>query len=169
MKAELKPQDLRIGNWVRLYVNDTDFTEFPIELPDFNLIHNSNSKREYEPIELSEEWLKRLGFEEKPAYEWKGNGYDYQPETSKTQYRDFVIDAEDEDYFFVRYATRSYRNSENDQWKSDTNLSVHKGSWYERAEEQIPCKPIKYIHDLQNLFAIMTGTELTLKETTQTV
>ena len=59
----LQANELRIGNWVRLYLNHEDYNEFNIELADLNLIANSKSGREYQPIPLTEEWLLKFGFE----------------------------------------------------------------------------------------------------------
>ena len=54
----IAPQELRLGNWININGNP-----FQLELPDFNLIVNENGKSTYEPIELNEDWLLKLGFE----------------------------------------------------------------------------------------------------------
>lgn len=51
-------QELRLGNWINI-----NGSPFRIELPDLNLIANKNGKSTYEPIELTEEWLEKFGFE----------------------------------------------------------------------------------------------------------
>ncbi|WP_137905413.1 hypothetical protein [Chryseobacterium sp. 2VB] len=54
----IAPQELRLGNWINI-----NGSPFQIELPDFNLIVNKNGKSTYEPIELNEDWLLKLGYE----------------------------------------------------------------------------------------------------------
>jgi hypothetical protein len=55
-------QELRIGNWVRLMLNHSDYNEFPIELADFNLIANESRNHLYQPIPLTLEILEKCGF-----------------------------------------------------------------------------------------------------------
>ena len=156
--TELKPSELRIGNYA---IKNKTGEQYALSANDIaNFAHSALMQPMFSPIELTQEWLKRMGFEKKPVYGWKGNGQDYQPETSKTEYQDYVIDAGDEDYFFIRYATWSYRRNEESEWIHQLSVSVHKGSWYEKAEGYIPCKPVRYVHHLQNVFWIATDTEL---------
>ena len=54
----MNAQELRLGNWI---TNTIDKEIFPCELGDLeNLLNGWES---YQPIPLTEEWLKRLGFE----------------------------------------------------------------------------------------------------------
>ena len=167
----IKPEELRIGNKIKgnvVYKGDAKtFERFNEKLTvvffsDGSIHGIGEFLKDCEGIPLTTEWLERMGFEKKPVYGWKGNGYDYQPETSKTECQDYVIDAGDEDYFFVRYETWSYRKDEESEWSSETSTSFHKGSWYEKAQESIPCQSIQYLHQLQNLFYALTGTEFNL-------
>jgi len=58
----MKAEELRIGNYVRLMLNHSDYNDIKIELPDLNIIHNKNLRNEYSPIPLTEEWLLKFGF-----------------------------------------------------------------------------------------------------------
>jgi hypothetical protein len=57
-------QDLRIGNWIRLYANHSDFNDFQAELADLNLINARN--REYAAVPLTVERLLEFGFTKTP-------------------------------------------------------------------------------------------------------
>jgi hypothetical protein len=163
----MKASELRIGNFV-MNVN-TELQVCQIFNDSFQgMFVGGKSVYTFEhstPIPLTEEWLLKFGFEKKPVYGWKGNGYDYQPETSKTECQDYVIDAGDEDdFFFVRYSTWSYREDVDSEWTSNISTWFHKGSWYEKANAQIPCTQIGYVHQLQNLYFALTGEELTIQK-----
>ena len=54
----IAPQELRLGNWINI-----NGSPFQVELPDLNLIANKDGKSTYEPIELTEDWLFKFGFE----------------------------------------------------------------------------------------------------------
>lgn len=51
--------DLRIGNRIRLYCNQSDFEEIDIDINDINCIHRYD--HDYEPIPLTEEQMKKFG------------------------------------------------------------------------------------------------------------
>ncbi|MDV3768147.1 hypothetical protein CMU26_01135 [Elizabethkingia anophelis] len=61
----MEAKELRIGNYLRLMLNHSEYNYIQVELPDLNLIHNNNSKNEYYPIRITEEWLLKFGFEHK--------------------------------------------------------------------------------------------------------
>lgn len=70
----MKASELRIGNWI---TNTIDKEIFPCELGDLeNLLNGWES---YQPIPLTEEWLKRFGFEFIKCFvnnkEWKVTDY----------------------------------------------------------------------------------------------
>jgi hypothetical protein len=112
------------------------------------------------PIPLTEEWLLRFGFEKKEPFSWKGNGADYQPETSKTEQIDFVLND-----FFVRFEKRCYRKDENSEWICEDSIQLFRGLWYnDSREDRIPCNPIQYVHQLQNLYLDLTGEDLEIKQ-----
>lgn len=56
----MKPQDLRIGNWVCLMYKDTNNVQDYIKI-ESNHIHLFN-KMDLEPIPLTEQWLLDFGF-----------------------------------------------------------------------------------------------------------
>lgn len=163
----INPRELRIGNLVKHDFGIASINMIrgnDIGLYDANLCLWVTITELISPIPLNEDWLLKFGFEKKELYGWKGNGADYQPETSKTEYQDYVIEAYDEDYFFVRYATWSYRKEENHEWVSETDVLIHKGTWYEKAEDHVRCQKVNYIHQLQNIYFALTGKELEIKQ-----
>lgn len=117
-----------------------------------------------EGIPLTPEWLERAGFEKMPIHSWKGNGQDYQPETSKTEQQDFTLWI-DSHVLIGRYETYSWRKSEDDEWYSDTTFSIHfSGSYYAGVNDRIfTLKPIDTVHLFQNACYVLTGKELTFK------
>jgi len=56
----MKPNELRIGNWIQFR-----YTETPVRitLGDFVREYNDEHLEDYEPIPLTEEWLLKFGFE----------------------------------------------------------------------------------------------------------
>lgn len=126
----MKASELRLGNYVRLMLNHSDYNEFAIELPDFNLIANNSLNHTYEPIPLTEEWMLKFGFviryfnqdETKPLF-WK---------VEKNRHIDIYPHKEHNFYFFINSIQMS--------------------------------TPLKYVHQLQNLYFALTGEELTVKQ-----
>ena len=56
----MKASELRIGNFVNLMLNHEDFEMIRVDVTDLiNIPHGGV----YEPIPITEEWLKRFGFE----------------------------------------------------------------------------------------------------------
>ncbi len=113
------------------------------------------------PIPLTEDLFSKIGFERKDTYGWKGNGYDYQPETSRTEYTDFVLN----EYFFARYEKDMWRKTEQDEWESETSLSFYADKWYEKnIDGYIKCyNNKKYLHELQNLYYEIRGERLNIR------
>lgn len=129
-----------------------------LELSDLNELYHRCDGAEldseiistmFEPIELTEEWLIKTGYDEE-IKEWKGNGQDWQPETSKTKQRRFEIF---EDIYLV-FTYFSYRANEKDKWITDRSISV------EYYGDSIQLTRY-YIHTFQNLIFALTGKELT--------
>ena len=56
----MKASDLRIGNWVNIFLNDVDYNTIQIKVDDLYYIIQKNGV--YEPIPLTEEWLTKFGF-----------------------------------------------------------------------------------------------------------
>ena len=157
----MKANELRIGNWlhysdfrdVRPDLRDKDFQVIPddivylSEYPDIDWIV---------PIPLTEEWLLKFGFERKELYSWKGNGCDWQPEISKTEQMDYLLNN-----FFARFEKWCYRKTENDEWICDNSVQMFRGTWYNQSyEDRIPCEQISYVHQFQNLYFALTNEEL---------
>ena len=61
----MKAKELRIGNWVQFRHTETPVR---VTLDDFVREYNEEHLEEYEPIPLTEEWLKRFGFEQMKLY-----------------------------------------------------------------------------------------------------
>ena len=159
----VKPNEVRVGNLLEAHLTgeivSVDWLAIK-HLADGNY-QSFYAPTVYKPIVLTEEWLEKFGFEKKEKYGWKGNGHDWQPETSKTECQDFIGN---ETTLFLRYTTFSWRKSVADEWEQSTELSVHKGQWYEKADYEISCMELKYVHQLQNIFYCLTGEELELKQ-----
>jgi hypothetical protein len=100
-------------------------------------------------IPLTEEWLKKEPYRIK---EWKGNGADYQPETSKTKQVFYYLS---EDIYLV-FETWSYRKSEDDEWINEYSCFI---SFYDTSISLTK----QEVHVLQNLYFALTGCELTIK------
>ena len=140
----MKANELRIGNWVK---RDTQPDGFQIDCMSFTYCEKYNDW--YEPIPLTEEWLNK---EPERVKEWKGNGADYQPETSKTKQVFYYLS---EDVYLV-FETWSYRKTEDDEWVDEYScfISFHDSSIFLTKQE---------VHILQNLYFALTGNELEIK------
>jgi hypothetical protein len=57
----MKASELRIGNYVNIFLNDVDYNTIQIKVDDLYYILQKNGV--YEPIPLTEEWLLKFGFE----------------------------------------------------------------------------------------------------------
>ena len=66
----MKASDLRIGNWVNIFLNDVDYNTIQIKVDDLYYIIQKNGV--YEPIPLTEEWLEKFGFDikDKNRLDW---------------------------------------------------------------------------------------------------
>lgn len=114
-----------------------------------------------EPILITPEWLIKLGFEKKPDLEWKGNGADYQPETSKTRSSDYVLRT---DSFIYRIETYSWRKDIDCDWDNEMSNHVYRSEWYAgTCEGQIRVTELKYVHQLQNIYKVLTGNPLPIR------
>jgi hypothetical protein len=116
----------------------------------------------YKPIPLTEEWLDKLGFLRKPIEMWKGNGFDYQPNYPRTYQLDYVM----HDFIF-RFEEFHYVSKK--KVEIDRQRYIVIGDWYPRICESNIYPSVDYVHQLQNLFYSLTGTELSLaKNKTET-
>lgn len=146
----MKATELRIGNYVymgkfsipRLGITsdgNTQLTANGIFLIEQKLM-------DAKPIPLIEEWLNKPPTEIK---EWKGNGSDYQPETSKTNQRIYQLEEE----IYLVFQQWSYRKTEQDEWISDETIFIN---YYHDAISLYKDE----VHVLQNLIFALTGKEL---------
>lgn len=153
----MKAKELRIGNIIRIEHDAFDYEVIEIRRNALELDSekgdkhiNSISFSSCKPIPLTEEWFKRPPDKVK---EWKGNGADYQPETSKTVQHYYEL-AED---VYLVFQTWSWRKNEEDEWNNE--YSVFLNYW----NNEIHLYKFE-IHVLQNLYFALTGEELTIKE-----
>lgn len=70
----MKPEELRIGNYVNIFLNDVDHNTIQIKIDDLYYIGQKNGV--YEPIPVTEEWLLKFGFVKNSElkYHWKNWG-----------------------------------------------------------------------------------------------
>ena len=58
----IKANELRLGNYVYFENPHSDYVKIKISSNDFKNFERNNCFSNFEPIELTEEWLLRLGF-----------------------------------------------------------------------------------------------------------
>lgn len=147
----MKATELRIGNiifanWLNQGVEVEEITymdsdsSIKKELGKYAI--NEISQDEYRPIILTEEWMLQFGFEME-EYEEKENNRFTHPDNT------------DFDLVFFK--------SPNDYWCA-YNLAISSTDKQLNPEPQILpiCSPFKYVHQLQNIYFSLTGTELQL-------
>jgi len=54
----MKVSELRIGNWVNIFLNDVDYNTIQIKVDDLYYILQKNGI--YEPVPLTEEWFQKF-------------------------------------------------------------------------------------------------------------
>jgi hypothetical protein len=125
--------ELRMRNWVYALKE----TPEPITI---GFEYNIYFDRDYSPVPLSEEWLLKFGFEL----------YDYLPNDEMSDNPDFIylsykMELEGKRYYYTM------TNTEFDDWQFCIKV--------EWAEEMLIAS-CQYVHQLQNLYFALTGTEL---------
>lgn len=136
-------KELRIGNY---YYHPIALSFERMDDVDFI----SSFIEKFEPIPLTEEWL--LKIDDSPTKkEWKGNGADYQPETSKTIEKIYYA-FEDVKIISTDWY---YKKNKEDNWIIERSYSV------DFCGERISLHDDK-VHILQNLCHALTGNELTI-------
>lgn len=169
----MKANDLRIGSLVNFQIGNTIKQGWVINInrrkiniltclnfkgnyPDFRMIQGGKTYTikpcNLIPIPLTEEWLVKSQYAE-TIKEWKGNGQDYQPETSKTKQRRFYLI----EGIYLVFEYWSYRTNEKDKWITERSICIE---YYNNSLELTEY----YIHIFQNLFFALTGKELTINE-----
>ena len=150
MQRFMEAKDLRIGNYIWEYVGKEHDEELKQVYKVEEDAVNGLIPQAIRPVTLTEEWLNRKPCETK---EWKGNGQDYQPETSKTNQRLYRLFEE----VCLVFQTWSWRNEETDEWKNEDSIFLsHFGNEIDLYKYEV--------HVLQNLYHSLTGTELEIKE-----
>jgi len=130
----MKLKELRIGNYIKLMLNDEEFAIVQVTLNDFDAI--DNKKGVYKPLPLTEDWLLKHGFSVK--------NFDYSIPISECK---------------VMWLTLIPQNEE------CTEYSVCVTQTDEDQEDQNAfLSDISYVHQLQNLYFVLTGKELEHKE-----
>jgi hypothetical protein len=108
----MKTQDLRIGNLLTNFKNETE----KVSGLDLKIWSNTEIPEQIKPIQLTEEWLIKFGFE------WKNHGLRLDIFCIRQEINGYVI----------------YLSNESHNFKID----------------------IKHVHQLQNLYFELTGSEL---------
>ena len=128
----MKAKDLRIGNYID-YKTEREIVTMQISYEYIRLIHNGN--KNFKPIELTEEWLLKFGFEK--------SDNEFYTET-------FKGDNKSDYYFCIRI---------NDNL---CDLVICERVDEINNYDLIVPKYIQHVHQLQNLYFALTGEELTL-------
>lgn len=130
----VKSQDLRIGN----LVNDRGSIPYAVDAIDLVALRQSEIAGkiniDFKPIPLTEEWLVKFGFEKKESAYWDGA---IQYDIDTIPFSIIFIN----DNYHLQYAV----------------LGGPDGFDYLD-------NPIKYVHQLQNLYYFLKDEELTLKQ-----
>jgi hypothetical protein len=139
--------ELRIGN----YMLNTKLGGI-VHFTSFHGLCNYESKpHEYEPIELTEEWLLKFGFELNKSVQNNG-AFQY---IYKTYEKKITEDLS----FSYAYVTEIYKG------KGQNYNSLAFGQYYFdnwNASDKLHLNyELKYVHQLQNLYFALTGEELT--------
>ena len=132
---ELQNNEIRIGNYIKFHNIITKVEGFSIW---DNLIQSDNfaerELKDFEPIPLTEDWLLKFGFKKSIVKE---------PWFEKNKIEVFKYSKGD--FFLLGRNNTAYGIGLHDIWDGmEINL--------------------QYVHQLQNLYFALTGTELTIKE-----
>lgn len=152
----INKRELRINSKVRHTNNHGtfDFDVFEILDAGINVIYEYTGGlwfikyEELTPIELTEEWLLKLGFTQT---------------TDNGEVKSYQLYIKEENWFF-QYDIIQRRNKE--YW-SGIVFKLYADGGYDDSGELDLVEKIKYVHQLQNIFFALTGEELTIKETAQ--
>ena len=130
----MKLNELRIGNYIKLMLNDEDFAIVQVTLNDLDAI--DNKKGVYEPLPLTEDWLFKNGFSVK--------NFDYSIPISECKVVWLTLIPQDEEC-----TAYSVCVTQTDEYEEDQNAFL---------------SDISYVHQLQNLYFALTGKELEHEE-----
>lgn len=132
--TQLKATELRIGNWVNYYNDDTCFRITEINQTGISVENKDEATwielDQFSGIPLTPELLEKCGFEKEAYYD--GNV--------------FYIKLPDI-YFYI-------------EERDGNNYTVVSNADY---PEYVKCSiPFKYVHQLQNIYSSLTGEDLTI-------
>ena len=130
----MEAKDLRIGNYID-YETEREIVTMQTTYEYIRLIHNEN--KNFKPIELTEEWLLKFGFEKHGEY---GEYY-------RVFNKGLILDIEDTNNEFIVWAKIG----------DDILKPLLKVGY--------PISYIQHVHQLQNLYFALTNEELTLWNT----
>lgn len=130
----MKENELRIGNYIKLMLNDEDFAIVQVTLNDLEAVDNKNGV--YEPIPLKEDWLLKHGF--------FIENFDYKIPISECNVVWLTLIPQDEEC--TAYSVCVTQTDENED---DQNVFL---------------SDISYVHQAQNLYFALTGNELKHEE-----
>ena len=129
--------EVRIGNWVEI-LGDSKRLDFftTIQPSSFSV----NIDKTYGPIPLDEEWLLKFGFQ---LYDYLAN--DEMSDNPDFIYLSYKMELEGKRYYY-----------------SITNTEFHDWEFCQKVEwaEEMLIASCQYVHQLQNLYFALTGTEL---------
>lgn len=150
----IKENELRVGNLVA-----KSGEEFIADHITIRMAHN------YNPIPLTEEWLKEFGFEGKIWFN-KSLGKEMVGEdgvyilslgqTAVTELPYHVLIKQKAQAGFTIQEAAKIQNEQND---------FNDEAFYLKKTEYVSIGVVYYVHQLQNLFYVLTGNELSIKET----
>lgn len=135
-KHKMKASDLRVGNWV------SKFEEY-YQITSATIVSLEREDSSAKPIQLTEEWLVRFGFNKEEIQISKGHGFFYSMNYMDYKYS-FSFAEFRGDWGFYHSYTDATDDKDNNRF------------------DFISCG-IKYVHQLQNLIYALTNTELQLK------
>ena len=130
----MKTSELRVGNYIKLMLNDEDFAVVQVTLNDLEAV--DNKKGVYEPIPLKEEWLLKRGF--------FVENFDYSIPISECKVVWLTLIPQDEEC-----TAYSVCVTQTDKDEDDQNVFL---------------SDISYVHQVQNLYFALTGNELKYEE-----
>lgn len=130
----MKTSELRIGNYIKLMLNDDDFAIVQVTLNDLEAVDNKNGV--YEPMPLKGEWLLKHGFFVK--------NFDYTIPISECKAIWLTLIPQDEEC-----TAYSVCVTQTDEDELDQNVFL---------------SDISYVHQAQNLYFALTGNELKHEE-----
>ncbi len=128
-QKKMKASELRIGNHIKLMLNDQDFVEVQVTANDIEAVNNK--KGVYEPIPLKVEWLLKNGF-------------------SKENF-DYIIPIGDCMLEWLGLMPH-------DQQCSAYSVYIMQGD-EDEDDQVVFLSDISYVHQLQNLYFAITGNE----------